>query len=278
MRKWIVLLVILAAVFQLCYVKSKGFLSYKIESALTPSPRFANPPLTQEELSDLRKSLDQPFYYIGKGAQSFAFVSKDGNVVLKLFRFDHLRPPLLFNCFNFPFTWQRAKLVRSWHKRKQLEQEFVSYELAFSCLKEESGLIYKHLNKSYDLKKTVTLYDNAHIPHWIDLDQVEFILQKKANLVYPTLTALLKEGNKEKVQEAFLSLRSILCKPRMKGLFDKDPEINKNFGFIGTQAIQIDTGRFYPQPTTMGIEDIEKEADRILEPLYRFLKEQEHPI
>src|ERR1700722_581245 len=48
--------------------------------------------LSHEELAQLKSILDQPFTYIGKGAQAYAFASEDGKYVLKFFKFKHLRP------------------------------------------------------------------------------------------------------------------------------------------------------------------------------------------
>ncbi len=57
------------------------------------SPRFEwnTAPLDTEQMAVVRTILDQPYRYLGKGAQSYAFLSEDGNYVLKFFKFKHLR-------------------------------------------------------------------------------------------------------------------------------------------------------------------------------------------
>lgn len=42
--------------------------------------------------NQIANALNQPFYYLSCGAQCYAFASKDGEYVLKVFKFHHLRP------------------------------------------------------------------------------------------------------------------------------------------------------------------------------------------
>src|SRR5947199_6221017 len=54
-------------------------------------------PLNENEKARLRQIFAQKFTYLGKGAQSYAFVSHDNQYVLKFFKFKHLRPNFLLN-------------------------------------------------------------------------------------------------------------------------------------------------------------------------------------
>ena len=81
------------------------FFSSRVYYRLTDDFRIANmtyelpyntdweiEPLTHSEKENLHSILSQPFYYIGKGAQSYAFMSEDKKHVIKFFKFKHLRP------------------------------------------------------------------------------------------------------------------------------------------------------------------------------------------
>lgn len=256
-----------------CYRQTQGFAMCKTRSALTPSKEFETPPLTALEKQDLQGRLDQPFYYLGKGAQAYVFASHDGETVLKLCRFDHLRPAFWFTTLHFPCLYERFRIPRLLQKRRRLEQEFQSYLLAFSHMRQETGLLYLHLNKGSDWKKELTLYDNIGVRHHIDLDQMEFIVQKRAQLIYPSITEWMRQGQESTAKEAISHLIALLRSRCERNIFDKDPDLLTNFGFIGTQAIQIDTGRFSFLSHKASEEEISQELQRITEPLRLWLEE-----
>lgn len=259
-----------------CYKKTDGFALYKVLSSLTPDPRWDLPALSSEEKGDLESLFDQPFYYLGKGAQAYVFASQDGSAVIKFCRFDHLRPPLLFAHCIFPFIYEKSRIERMVHKRGRLEQEFGSYKIAFEEMKQQTGLIYLHLNKGSLWNKVITIYDKIGVAHKLPLDQMEFIIQKKATLVYPTISHLMETGADLAAQKAITRLVNLLKERCAKGIFDKDPDLITNFGFLDEQPLQIDIGRFLwrdhpPQET-----EIREEILRITDPFKRWLQ-QEHP-
>ncbi len=155
----------------------------------------------------------QIFTYLGKGKQCFVFASADGQTVLKLVR-----------------------------KTKRLAEERVSYCLAFEELKAETGLIALHLEKTAPIE--ATLIDKLNIAHKVDLGGLEFMVQKRATLVFPTLTALMEKGDVAGAKLAVKKLVQLLEARRAKGIADRDPNVSKNFGFVGSEPIQIDVGRF----------------------------------
>ncbi len=111
-------------------------------------------------------------------------------------------------------------------------------------MREETGLLYLHLNKTSDLKRKLVIRDKLNIAHELDLDQMEFLVQRKATLVYPHIETLIQKGELTAAKMAITNLVSLLHDRYKKGIFDKDPDLNTNFGFIGTCALQIDIGRF----------------------------------
>ncbi|HSX03462.1 MAG TPA: hypothetical protein VLG76_01900, partial [Rhabdochlamydiaceae bacterium] len=159
------------------------------------------------------------FYYLASGGQAWVFVSEDQKFVLKFFK-AHLR------------------------KRKaKFERDFKSCKLAFDELKNETGLVYLHLNKSADLHLMAKVVDKLHIEHQIDLDKTEFLVQKKATLLYDHIQKLMNEGKAQEAKQALSAVCRLILKRCEKGIFDEDPRIQCNLGFIGNEAILIDTGR-----------------------------------
>lgn len=238
----LVLFAVLAKKF--CYRQTDGFALCKIVSDLSPKAEWAVPPLPPEEQKAILHLLDQPFHYLARGAQSFVFVSEDGQTVIKFFRIHRLRPPQWLNLLQLPFSLQPMKLGKLLRKQAELATDFQSYVIAYQEMKEETGLLYLHLNKTTDLHQKITIHDRLNIAYELDLDQTEFLVQKRATLVYPYIEALIQKGQLEAAQNSITNLVQLLHDRYKKGIFDKDPDLNTNFGFIDQCALQIDIGRF----------------------------------
>lgn len=221
--KFLLFLVAFWGTARFCKSKTDGFAVAKIIPS-SPIEYWTLPP--SDELEAIFK---QPFSYLGKGVQSYVFASKDGNYVLKLLRQDRIEPRL----------WTHHVERRQNRKLK----DFNSYKIAYDELPKETGLIYLHLRPTNFFKQKATIIDKIGIAHTLDLDKLEFIVQRKATLVFPTLQNLMLKNRVAEAKEALGSLVKVLKTRLEKGIFDKDPDLNTNFGFIGAKAIQIDIGR-----------------------------------
>lgn len=182
--------------------------------------------------------LKQPFYYLDSGGQCFAFLSADGQYVLKFFK----------NHFRSVFPLSAKKQAK---REKKLLRDFTSYTIAFQELREECGLLYLHINPTEHLQKRVSIVDKLGIQHELSLDQHAFILQKRADLVYPYFERLIQRGEKEEARAAISALVALIADRCQKGIFDEDARIHRNFGFIDKQAILIDVGRLRKDATRM---------------------------
>ena len=269
------LLTLLACIMvkQFCYKKTDGFALYKVLSTLPYNPAWE---VTAQHTHGLDDALSQPFHYLAKGAQSYVFQSEDGKYVIKFFRLYHLRPPVWLTALNFPLPLQTYKLGKMIEKWDELDKDFQSYRIAYEEMKEETGLLYLHLNKTSHLKKTLTLYDKIGVVYHLDLDRMEFLVQKRADLVYPAIDALAKREGAEAAKEAITSLVNLLVSRSEKGIFDKDPDLNTNFGFIGTTPVQIDIGRFRRQTAARDPEEKRNEIIRITDNFRQWL-DANHP-
>ena len=190
-------------------------------------------------VDDELQILNQPYTFLDKGAQSFVFASQDGNYVIKFFRHHHMK------------------------KQGKLDKDFNSYKLAFNHLKQETGLLFLHLNKTTHLNQTLDLVDKLGIHHKIPLDQFEFLVQKRAQLVYPALQTFMQQGETDNAKEALTNLVHFLVHRSKLGIFDKDPDLNSNFGLIGTEVVQIDIGRFKHQKPQLNKDEIIRITDNL---------------
>lgn len=249
---------------QLIELKTLGFCLQKIQADDLPAlPQWATSPLSNEEERTIRALLSQPYHLIGVGSECFAFMSEDGQNVIKFFKLGHARPvyfrkglfvedysgfsgtisnhPLTHLILPAPFhhLLQRFLGMREF----RIQRTFNSVMLAYEELKQETGLLYLHLNPSDNFHHSIVLYDGNGIRHEIDLDSTRFFLQKRAIPLEHHFAILSKNHRHEDAKKSIDSLLNLIASRCKKSFFDRDV-FNKNFGFIGNQAIEIDIGSF----------------------------------
>jgi len=238
LARFLFILLLFFGIERLCHRATDGFALVNIYSPKGEAyPWQSDLPLKESEIL-----LDEPFYYLNSGSQSYVFLSKDGQTVLKFFKFQHMRIPPWMDGLPLPAPLAKKKAK----KRAVLLRTMNSYKIAFEAMREETALLYVHLAPSSNLKKKVTVYDKIGKRHVIDLDKVEFVLQKRATLVYDTLDSWMANGERERAEKGIHDLLELAVSRCKKGIFDKDPDFSTNFGFVGSQPVQIDVGRLTP--------------------------------
>lgn len=182
----------------------------------------ADPKWEAAQPDALMKILDQPFHYIGKGMQSFVFASQDGGYVIKLFRFDKRKD-----------------------KRKYLIL-FDSCKLAFDHLQTETGLLYIHINTTKNTLPSICCKDALGRSFRIPLDSYRFVIQRKG-VEFEKI--LLEARNDPEMMKSRLNQWFDLIQHRAaKGIWNKDPSLTRNFGFLETKAIEFDFGSYRIDP------------------------------
>lgn len=246
------------AFFQLANWQNEGFSLHKIfyRNNFTQNGEVVNS-LSEKELKEI---FCVPFDYLSKGAQTYVFASRDGKYVIKFFRF--------FNKYATPFYFLPFESIQKTVAKRngKLNKDFNSYKIAFEQLKEETGLVFLHLKETNNLKTTITFYDKMKVQYKLSLDKVGFILQKRATPFYPTLDHWIKEGKTDEAKKALKALVHLLLKQEALGIFDKDPNLETNFGFLKDTPIQMDIGRFKKNGS-------QKNMEHILSPLQHYLNE-----
>lgn len=239
--KFFIFIVCFITIEKLCHKATDGFQLQKILSDFSFDQQWETDSCPQELLS----AFDQPFYFLGSGGQCYAFLSEDKNYVIKFFKQHHMRKlPWLEKVVLPAFLDKyRQKILADRAKRSQ-ERIFGSYKIAYDYLKEETGFINLHLNKTDSIHKNLIIFDKLGIAHTIDLDNTEFALQKYATLSFRHLRNLIKQHKLPEVKECLDSLFRLLIKRTKLRIVDQDPVFRKNFGFIGNTAIEIDLGSF----------------------------------
>lgn len=255
------------------YIKqARGFALYKIRSSLPFHPEFETSSFSEEESKDVKKALDQPYRFLDKGAQCYVFLSLDGRYVIKFFKLHALQPPIVLRTVRLPFHLQGLWVQKLLEKRQSLTKTFTSYKIAFEELREETGILFLHLNKTDHLKQKLVIIDNLGISHTLDLDKMEFLVQKRASLFYPFLEATIQEKGMESAKRILSDLVQFLVARNRKEIFDKDPDLATNFGFLDGKVIQIDVGRFRKEAQRKDPKVYHDEIMRITDPFNKWLK------
>ncbi len=231
-----------------CQQQTDGFTIQAISSNRPSNPAWDVHFLSDGEKAEIEQALSQRYHYLACGNQAFAFLSEDGRYVIKFFK-QKLFEPSFFLKWS-PAIWMNPsrREKKLWKKQDKLQRDFASYRLSFDELKEETGLVYVHLNPSDWIRRNLIICDKLNIAHAIPLDRFNFILQKRADLVFPTIDKLMAEGNLAGAKRALSSILELFVSRCQKGILDSDPDLDKNFGFIDGHAVQIDIGRFTRQP------------------------------
>jgi hypothetical protein len=247
---------------QIIELRTRGFYLQKIrETDLIAHPGWDTSDADQHNLPSI---LDQPFTFLGAGSECFAFLSQDKTTVIKFFKLDILRPVYISRgLFSEDHSGNAGTISSLYHtmpsgidgpakrilgmREFRIARTFDSLKLSYDHLKEETGLIYLHLNPTSHFHKNLTLLDPNGIAHRIDLNTTRFYLQKSAIPLETHLLALKERQEHERAKRCVASLCSMIIDRCRKGFADRDP-YNKNFGFIADQAIEIDTGSFLPDP------------------------------
>ncbi|HUD02055.1 MAG TPA: hypothetical protein VMR37_06985 [Rhabdochlamydiaceae bacterium] len=220
-----------------CHKKTSGFFLQRIQfHHETPIPDLADPAILS--------ILNQPFHYLGCGNQCFVFASKDGQHVLKFFKYVDYAPPAWITkvpLLNQVKQFRPKRLHEIAWKRKR---DFRGYQLAFDHFRTETGLIPLHLHASQNTYPAVTLYDKLNIVHSLDLNNTPFVLQKRATPVYEQFSSWIKTGDIDKVRQGITDLVSLCAQRISKNIFDDDVHFYSNFGFVDAAPIQVDPGHF----------------------------------
>lgn len=251
-----------------CDSQTSGFRIKKIQGSIPDIEDWKIDSLFQD--ADL-SCLDQPFYFLEKGCQAYAFMSKDKKYVIKFLKFRKIKPSFSLRLLSrFP-CFQKQYLKKLLRLRKRIKKECKSYQIACEDLSKESGLIFARLQKNYPLNRYVTVVDKIGMARQVFLDQVVCIVQKKASLIYPGLSQIIQAEGEKGAQIVIDNLIEFFIQRGKKGILDLDPKINKNLGLVGPQAMQIDLGRLCRDSNQRNPRILHKEIKRIIVPLQEWL-------
>ncbi len=240
--KVILFVVLFCAVERFCHHQTRGFSLHKI----LPRQQAQGAGLEGKELQEVEALLDQPFQYFAKGGQCYIFASADGSVVIKFFKQHHMHFWNWLEAAPLPgFLNGYRKHILGKHHHQSSDFLFESCKLANERFKERTGMIYLHVNRTDCFKKKLVIIDKLGIKHQIDPNGVDFVIQRKADVLsHKKLKRLIKEKQIDKAKRCIDSLLDLIVERSKMGIKDLDPNFRSNFGFLGEKAIEIDLGSY----------------------------------
>jgi len=232
----------------LCKKATHGFncqkISHPLVSTVSPLPL------------DLEAIQNQKLLYLGKGAQAFVFVSEDRKYVVKFLRFDHLLAKPFIRAMSFlPLPYIRERLDKS---KREIQELCESFELAHGPLSSFTQTLHVHFDS---LIKPLHLIDRLGIAH--ELTNAPFVVQPYAHPFYEKLNTFSEEEVKATIHQLALFLKTRF----EQGIYDDDPNLETNFGFIDSTLVEFDIGRFEKTDRYFELKARMEDAQSLAKPL-----------
>lgn len=228
---------------RLYFFLTDGFIPTDLTSEFAYRNNLAFPQDSPKKIAKVNQILSQKFTYLGKGGQTYALLSEDKRYILKIVKQKHHRFSIFEKgFFQLPLTegWKSARTQRI---SKRLQEFLSSCLLCYQELPQESRLLYVHFLPTHDLQQKTLIVDNLGFTHEVNLNEIDFMLQEKAETVEAKIRSLVEKGDDTAAKEALQNIINLLVACSKKGIMDTDPAILQNVGFVGTQAMFMDVGR-----------------------------------
>jgi hypothetical protein len=224
-------------------------------------------PMKEKELAEI---LHQRFRYCGKGSTSGAYVSEDGQFVLKTFLKKEFRSK----------TGQSIPIFRELaNKRKELRSKYnrvFGPINAYQYIPQESGMIYyQFIRPTHRFHHLIQLTEKDGSISWLDPNRDEYVIQKKAVLAQVYLQDYVARGDLERAKNGIVQLLEMTKTLYAQEIVLVALQFLNNFGFVNDEPIRIDVEhvRFDPKWKKKGRAHFRKEVAK-----FRNWVESEVPV
>lgn len=201
---------------------------------------------SEGSLLEIKDLLNQTFSYLGKGRQCLVFEGEDKQTVIKFINQSRFSLPSCLLQIPLPYSLEKKRRAKQEKKQSRISSFYESFKMGYEFLPEQTGCIYLHLYPENKFSKPLTIRDPIGYLRKIDLNQTHFLIQKKAELIYPYLQA--KQKDPEKFWQGVRSFLQLILARIQKGFMDDDLNVDQNIGFLEGKAVLIDWGRIYYKP------------------------------
>ena len=213
----------------------------------------------------------QPLRWLGRGMQAVVFETQDQKYVVKFFQLGRLRDDTSKGLVGELLSGEsKEKRQERLNHRQEI---FSSSKMGYEELREETGIVFVHLNRTKNKIRWFKLVDKNGQSHRLSGDESSFVIQQKARLVVPTITAHMEHGQLDMAKARVDQIFDLLLSLAKKGFADCDDALirNNNIGLIADRAIYIDTGHIFRAPILDVFERMQYEFQVRLDPLEKWL-------
>lgn len=231
------------------------------------SPEAISAPLVhlswRSPTEESMEALLQPYHYLGKGRQCYAFLSQDGKTVIKFFNHKYLKIP-------WYGKWVPGEKEKRARRNKYYQQ---SYEIAMNG---DSEILYLHLGNTEKKLPFLSVVDKASRSFAIDLNAVPFVLQRKGEPLYSALESMYESFGSSGLEEGISQFISLIANRIEKKIADTDHDVEHNFGVIDGRVFHLDPGRLFFEEHLWETDLLRQEWWRATHRFRRWL-EKKHP-
>jgi len=228
----------------------KSSLPFRVEE-IRPVRDFsfqATQTASQEELERLRAIFSKPFTYIDEGDQYYLFVSQNNEYLLKFFKMRKLTPKYWLNYIPLPWLDQQ-RLNKIGYRERARQEVFGNFKCAFEEFRHQTSLYFIHFFNTNWIKARVQIFDRQSSSHWVSLDTVPFVLQRKTTKLFEYIEGLLQEDKPKEAVSSLLLVLDLVKDRCLRGFADQDGDLESDYGFVGNRAVFIDVERFEKDET-----------------------------
>lgn len=238
----------------LLYDKANDGFSIRAIKSTIRNQAIASQPLSNVQLEHIHAIMAQPYHYLGKGCQFYVFESADKKHILKFFKHKHLRTYEEFESWTLPAFIKTKIVQKNAQKNTYIAKIFESCQLAYEYLPQYTGLEHIHLRTSQELQQQVSIIDQLGIIHQINIDDYEYLLQKRAIAAKDYIQSVA--GDSVKIQTMLNQLAQAFIARASKGIIDEDKASVQNLGYLEEeqQWIFTDCGSLGQNPQACLIE------------------------
>lgn len=272
MRFFLLMAAVVALVYgagRLYYQVTDGFVESNIAYDHPNDPRWQIAAPSAETKKIIDGALNQPYHYLGKGCQSYVFASEDGRYVIKFLKYQRFRPQQWIKLFSFIPSVENYRLGKIAKKKEKLEGVFTSWMIAYQDLQPETGVVYIHLNKNDEFENELVVQDKIGLTHSLNLNQTEFLLQRRAEMLCPTISSLMEKNDQKAAELILVKLLDMLVSENKRGFADNDHALMQNTGVLDGNPVHVDVGQFVRNSI---VKDPKVYNQEIFTKTYRFRK------
>lgn len=211
----------------------------------------------------------QALHWMGKGSVSCLFGTADKKYVVKFIQVSNLQAPVSRGLFGKLFGRKSKKSK----KAGQLDDVCASVRASFNELKEETGIVYVHLNRTKATIHGLKLIDSYGQSQRVCGDDTCFVVQEHATPMITTLAKLMEKGDLDQAKTRVDQIFSLLLSLAKKGYIDGEDGLvqNNNIGYTKDRAIYLDAFHFFHAKKLNIMERMRYECQLRLLPLERWL-------